>query len=81
MQGPNRTYTSNVRITPGTPQKASGTGVCIVCTVAGNVALLLKGGTTLTIPVAVGTSWIDNLAVIDVVAAQTTATATVDILS
>lgn len=80
MQGPNRTYTHNVRITPGTPVPA-GTGVLVACSVAGNVGLKLKGGTTLVVPVAVGPNWIDNLAVIDVVAASTTATANVDVLS
>lgn len=80
MQGPNRVYSANVRITPGT-KVSPGTGVLIACTTAGNVALLLKGQTTLVVPVQVGANWIDNLAVIDVVAGSTTAVANVDVLS
>jgi hypothetical protein len=80
MRTPDRAYQVNRRITPGTPVPA-GRGVFIACSVAGNVALRLSGGTTLVVPVTVGPNWIDRLEVVDVVAGQTTATADVDTLS
>lgn len=66
-------------ITPGTPVTA-GRGVRIVATAAGVVALKFADGSVLPFPVNVGVS-ADELAVVDVVAAQTTAAATVYVLS
>lgn len=66
-------------ITPGTPVTA-GKRVFIACTVAGNVRLKLSNASTLDVPVNVGASMIDDVAVIDVVAANTTATAVVSVL-
>lgn len=73
-------YTASAPITPGTPVTA-GRGVLISCTVAGNQSLKLSGGNTITVPVNVGTSLIDNMAITDAPAAGTTATATVTALS
>lgn len=70
-------FTSNLVINPGTPVPA-GDGVLITCSVAGNVALKMVGGTTLTFPVDVGTSIFYDMSVIDVVAGGTTATTTVN---
>lgn len=72
-------YLGAVAITPGTPV-TPGVGVFIACTVAGNVRLKLSNDSTLDVPVAVGASMIDNLAVKDVVAGSTTATAVVSVL-
>jgi len=66
-------YDSATALAPGTDQ-AAGIGVGIVATVAGNVVLKFAGGGTWTVPVAVGLT-ILPLAVIGIVAAGTTATA------
>lgn len=73
-------YTVARPITPNT-NVAAGQGVLIVCTVAGNQVLELSSGNTITVAVAVGTSFIDNLAVIDAPSSGTTATATVTVLA
>lgn len=67
-------------ITPGTNVTA-GQAVLIACTVAGNQTLELSGGGTISVPVVVGATWIDNIAVIDAPASGTTATATVSVLA
>lgn len=72
-------YLGAETITPGTPVEP-GVGVFIACTAAGNVRLLLANDSILDVPVAVGASMIDNLAVKDVVEADTTATAVVSVL-
>lgn len=72
-------YLGAAAITPGTPV-TPGAGVFIACTVAGNVRLKLANDSTLDVPVAVGASMIDNLAVRDVVPGNTTATAVVSVL-
>ena len=59
----------------------AGRRVFIACTAAGTVHLKLSGGSTLEVPVAVGPNLIDNVAVVDVVAANTTATAVVSVLN
>lgn len=57
-------YREARQVTPGT-NVDPGQGVLIVCTVAGTQNLELDGGDVIQIAVAVGTSFIDNLAVID----------------
>lgn len=71
-----RPYTTPIPITPDTDITRSGqVGIFIACTVAGNVVLKLPGG-NLTVPVLVGPNIIDNIEVIGIVSAGTTATAT-----
>jgi hypothetical protein len=72
-------YASVSAITPGTPV-AAGRGVFINCSVAGNVALKFADATVLIVPVYVGPNLIDNMAIVDVVAGSTTATAIVTVL-
>lgn len=72
-------YVDAATITPGTPVTA-GQGVAIRCTAEGNVALKLSSGTTLIVAAKVGQSWIDNIAVTDVVAGSTTGTHVVSVL-
>ena len=64
----------------GTPVTA-GRRVFIACAAAGTVRLKLSGGSTPEVPVAVGPNLIDDVAVVDVVAANTTATAVVSVLN
>lgn len=52
-------------ITPGTPVTA-GKAVAINCTTAGIFTLTLNGGNAMALSIAVGTSFIDQLAVVDV---------------
>lgn len=73
-------YTVARPITPNT-NVAAGQGVLIACTVAGNQVLELSSGNTITVPVVVGASFFDNLAVIDAPSSGTTATATVTVLA
>lgn len=73
-------YTVRRVITPNT-NVAAGQGVMIACTVAGIQQLELSSGDILAVPVVIGTSWIDNIAVIDAPSASTTATATVTVLA
>ena len=67
-------------LTPGTPVPA-GRKVVIVCTAVGTVRLKFADTSTLDVHVEVGTSEFDGYAAVDVVAANTTATATVTVLS
>lgn len=70
-----RPYTTPVPITPDTDITRQGqVGIFIACTVAGDVVLKLPGG-NITVPVLVGPNIIDNIEVIGVVSASTTATA------
>lgn len=75
-------YSRNLRLTPDKPIETAvlSSGVCIVATVAGNVALKLRSGSVLVVPVATGATFYHDIAVIGVVSATTTATATVDAL-
>jgi hypothetical protein len=75
-------YIRNKTLTAGTDLDRTEfpEGAVIACTVAGIVQLKLRGGTLLLVPVAVGFTKIDDLAVIGVVAAGTSATAVVDAL-
>ena len=82
---PKRAVTTPVVITPGTdiPRgefSLKNTVLCIACTVAGNVVIKLPGG-NLTVPVNVGATWIDNIEVVGIVVAGTTATAVYTALS
>lgn len=71
-----RPYSVPIPITPGTDIERQGqVGIFINCTVAGNVVLKMPGG-NLTVPVLVGPNIIDNIEVIGIVTAGTTATAT-----
>jgi hypothetical protein len=72
-------YRSSSPITPGTTVRA-GDGVCIACSVAGFVRLLMQEGSYLDVYAQPGTAIIDNIAVIGVDAANTTATAKVAVL-
>lgn len=72
-------YTVARPITPGVNVTA-GQGVLIVCTVAGTQTLELSSGNTISIAVDVGTSFIDNIAVIDAPAGGT-ATCAVTVLA
>ena len=67
-------------ISPGTPV-APGRKALINCSAAGAMRLKLSGGSTIDIALQVGESELDGYAVVDVVAANTTATATVTVLS
>lgn len=73
-------YTVARPITPNTNVTA-GQAVLIACTVAGNQVLELSSGNTISVPVVVGSSIIDNIAVIDAPSSGTTATATVTVLA
>lgn len=66
-------------ITPNT-NVAPGQGVMIVCTVAGVQKLELDGGDVISVDVVVGTSYINNIAVIDAPTSGTTATCVVTVL-
>lgn len=72
-------YVGAVLITPGTPV-TPGRGVFIACTAPGSVRLLLSNDSTLDVPIAAGSSILDNFAVKDVVAANTSATVAVSVL-
>ena len=72
--------TGAVTITPGTPV-AAGRRAFIACTAAGTVRLKLSNGSTLDVPVSVGPNLIDNVAVVDVVAANSTGTFVVSVLN
>jgi len=74
-----RPYSTAVAITPGTDIPRGNQGVFIAASVAGDVVLKLPGG-NLTVPVFVGPNWVDDLEVIGVVVAGTTATAVVSAL-
>lgn len=77
----NRPYSTPRLITPGTDiDRAGQRGVAINASVAGDVVLKMPGG-NLTATVNPGLSIIDNVEVIGVVIAGTTATATVSALS
>jgi hypothetical protein len=75
---PAKIYRSASTITPGTPVPA-GDGVALACSAAGMIRLVLLYG-TLDLYAQVGTAIIDNIAVSDVNAANTTATCTVSVL-
>jgi hypothetical protein len=71
-----RPYAVAIPLTAGTDIPRQGqVGIFIACTVAGNVVLKLPIG-TLTVPVLVGPNIIDNIEVIGIITAGTTATAT-----
>lgn len=73
-------YTGARLVTPGTPV-SGGRGVIATCSAAGNVRFRLSDNSTLTIPMAVGqVLMLDNVSVVDVVAAGTTATVAVSVL-
>ncbi|MCJ2053978.1 hypothetical protein [Methylobacterium sp. J-070] len=81
IAGYEQPYANAATITPGTPVTA-GRAVFIASTSTGSVRLKLSGGTTLDVPVtAAGPTLIDRLAVVDVVAANTTGTHVVSVLS
>ena len=67
-------------ITPGTPVPP-GRKALIACSAAGNLRVKLSGGSTIDLALQVGQSELDGYAVVDVVAASTTATATVTVAS
>lgn len=72
-------YTSARLVTPGT-LGANGSAVCIACSAAGTVNLIMTDATVLTVYASVGTAIIDNLAVKGVQPGGT-ATATVSVLA
>lgn len=72
-------YRSSSIITPGTPV-APGDGVAIACSAPGTLRLRMQEGSAMDVYALQGTAILDNLSVIDVVAVQTTATATVSVL-
>ncbi|WP_264046896.1 hypothetical protein [Methylobacterium flocculans] len=72
-------YTSARTITPGT-SVSSGSGVGIACSAAGIVNLVLHDGSIYPVYATVGQGQIDNVAVRDVQAGGTTATAIVTVL-
>lgn len=79
MQGPNRTLTNALQVTPGTPV-SPGLGVLISATVAGTQNIELKGGQTIPVSVPVGATLLRDIAVVDAPSGGT-ATATVFVLS
>jgi hypothetical protein len=71
-----RPYAIAIPLTVGIDIPRQGqVGIFIACTVEGNVVLKMPLG-TLTVPVLVGPNIIDNIEVIGIVSAGTTATAT-----
>lgn len=74
-------FSNAVPITPGSPILQPGTAVCIACEAAGYVGLRFPNGSILKVRAEVGTTVIYDVPVIDVVAAQTTATCTVSVLT
>lgn len=51
-------YENAVAMVANTPVALTGVGVLVNCTVAGNIVLVTRGGQTVTIAVAVGTTFI-----------------------
>jgi len=72
-------YRSSLPITPGT-NVAAGDGLCVACSSAGYVRLLMQDGSYLDIYAQQGTAIIDDLAVSGVDVANTTATAKIAVL-
>lgn len=60
-------YTNAEALTVGSDAKSPGRGLCITATVAGTVRVKLSSGNTVDVLAAVGTTWIDNIAVIGIV--------------
>lgn len=80
-QSPIPGYSSNRVVTVSdTVVNVAGQALAVACTVAGNIAVKLSGGTTLTVPVAVGFV-ILPLAALSVLSTGTTATATYALLN
>jgi len=78
---PDGGYRSSVTVTPSDATVFTETlALGVACTVAGNVSVVLVGGTTLVVPVAVG--WVVlPLAVKQVLSTGTTATAVISRLN
>ena len=74
-----KVYRSSSTITPGTAVPA-GDGIALACSAAGNLRLIMQSGSSLDLYATQGTAIIDNIAVQDVNAANTTATCTVSVL-
>lgn len=74
-----KVYRSSTTITPGTPVPA-GDAVALACSAAGMIRLVMQSGSSLDLYAQQGTAIIDNMAVSDVNAANTTATCTVSVL-
>jgi hypothetical protein len=74
-----KVYRSAAPITPGTPI-AAGDGIALACSAAGTLRLVMQNGSFLDFYAQQGTAIVDNIAVSDVNAANTTATCTVTVL-
>lgn len=73
-------YVASRTINPGTPVPTGGAGVALACSTSGTVRLVMANGSTLDLYAQQGTAIIDNMQIVDVQAAATNATCTVNVL-